>query len=533
MSKLPDLWQDGLAGGWQVVDASQPGPDLTLECDVVIVGSGAGGGMAAELLAQAGLSVVLVEEGGLHSSRDFNLRESEAYPQLYQESANRLTADKGITILQGRSVGGSTTVNWASCFRTPAETLAWWRSHHQLTQLEVATLQPWFERVEARLHISPWETDPNTNNALLAQGCDKLGIPHARIRRNVKGCWNLGYCGTGCATNAKQGMLVTTIPAALTAGARLLTRVRVRQVMLNAARSRAEGIVGEALMADGVHASGRQVRVRAREVVLSAGAIGTPAVLLRSHAPDPWQHLGKRTFLHPVVLSGGLFRQRVEGYNGAPQSVYSDHFLHTQAIDGPLGFKLEVPPVHPLIMAATLPGLAADHQRLMKNLPHWQITLALMRDGFHPRSVGGTVRLRGDGSPVLDYPFNDTLWEAARRALLQMAEIQFAAGARAVMPVHEDARPATSLQQVRADIARLPMQVLRTRVVSAHVMGGAMMSHDERSGVVDQLGRHWQLENVTVIDGSVFPTSIGANPQLSVYGMALRAADALRSRLRA
>ncbi|MEC5207215.1 choline dehydrogenase-like flavoprotein [Vogesella perlucida] len=108
MSKLPDLWQDGLAAGWQVVDASQPGADLALACDVVIVGSGAGGGMTAELLAQAGLSVVLVEEGGLHSSRDFNLRESEAYPQLYQESANRLTADKGITILQGRSVGGST-----------------------------------------------------------------------------------------------------------------------------------------------------------------------------------------------------------------------------------------------------------------------------------------------------------------------------------------------------------------------------------------------------------------------------------------
>jgi choline dehydrogenase-like flavoprotein len=287
------------------------------------------------------------------------------------------------------------------------------------------------------------------------------------------------------------------------------------------------------LQPDGVHASGRQVRVKARQVVLAAGAIGTPALLLRSRAPDPWQHLGKRTFLHPVVLSGGLFRQQVEGFNGAPQSVYSDHFLHTQPIDGPLGFKLEVPPVHPLIMAATLPGLAADHQRLMQNLPHWQITLALLRDGFHPDSAGGSVRLRSDGSPVLDYPLNDTLWEAARRALLQMAEIQFAAGARAVMPVHEDAALATTLRQARQMIADLPMQTLRTRVVSAHVMGGAMMSHDERSGVVDQLGRHWQLDNVTVIDGSVFPTSIGANPQLSVYALSLRAADALRQRLQA
>lgn len=533
MSKLPDLWQQGLAAGWQVTDASLPGPDLVMACDVVIVGSGAGGGMAAEQLARAGLSVVLVEEGGLYSSSHFNLRESEAYPQLYQESANRLTADKGITILQGRSVGGSTTVNWTSSFRTPADTLAWWRSHHRLAAMEDAALQPWFEQAEARLNIAKWETDPNPNNALLALGCERLGIPHARIPRNVKGCWNLGYCGTGCATNAKQSMLVTTIPAALAAGARLLTRVRVRQLLLDPARTRAEGVVGDALMPDGVQASGRKVRIEARQVVLSAGAIGTPAILLRSRAPDPWQHLGRRTFLHPVVLSGGLFSQPVAGFNGAPQSVYSDHFLHTQPIDGPLGFKLEVPPVHPLIMAATLPGLAADHQRLMHQLPHWQITLALMRDGFHPDSPGGTVRLRADGSPVLDYPLTDTIWEAARRALLHMAEIQFAAGARAVLPVHEDATLAKSLPAARELIARLPMQLLRMRVVSAHVMGGAMMSQDERGGVVDQQGRHWQLENVTVIDGSVFPTSIGANPQLSIYGLALRAADALRRRMQA
>jgi choline dehydrogenase-like flavoprotein len=531
MSKLPDLWQDGLAAGWKVTDASLGGPDLKLECDVVIVGSGAGGGMVAEQLSSAGLHVVLVEEGGLYSSRHFNLRESEAYPQLYQESANRLTADKGITILQGRTVGGSTTVNWTSCFRTPADTLAWWRNHHGLDAMQDAALQPWFEQAEARLNVGPWQTDPNVNNALLAQGCNKLGIPYSPIRRNVKGCWNLGYCGTGCATNAKQSMLVTTIPAALASGAQLLTRVRVQQLLLSPGRSHAEGIVGQALGPDGIQPSGRRVEVRARQVVLSAGAIGTPAVLLRSHAPDPYRLLGKRTFLHPVVMSGGLFRQRVEGYNGAPQSIFSDHFLHTQPLDGPLGYKLEVPPVHPLIMAATLPGNGPVHQRLLKNLPYWQVSLALMRDGFHPQSVGGSVGLRSDGTPVLSYPLGAVEWEAARRALLNMAEIQFAAGARVVLPVHEDAGLATSWRQAQDMIRQLPMQILRTRVVSAHVMGGAMMSADERHGVVDQTGRHWQLDNVTVIDGSVFPTSIGANPQLSVYALALRAADALRRRL--
>ncbi|SCK27727.1 GMC family oxidoreductase [Vogesella sp. LIG4] len=531
MSRLPDPWQAGLAAGWQVQDGAALQRDVMLECDVAIVGSGAGGGMAAELLAQAGLRVLLLEEGALHSSQDFRLNEAEAYPQLYQESANRQTADKAITILQGRSVGGSTTVNWTSSFRTPAETLAWWRQRHGLGELEDAALAPWFQRAEERLGIAPWQTEPNANNSVLERGCQALGLRHARMRRNVRGCWNLGYCGTGCATNAKQSMLVTTIPAALAAGARLFSRVRVRHLLLEG--DKVAGVLADALQADGVHASGVTLTVRARQVVLSAGAIGTPAVLLRSHAPDPYHQLGRRTFLHPVLLSGAIFAERIEGYYGAPQSVYSDHFLHTGAIDGPLGYKLEVPPIHPLIMAATLPGLGVAHQRLMQQMPHLNVVLALLRDGFHPRSQGGTVRLRTDGSPQLDYPLGEVEWEAARRALLTMAEVQFAAGARAVLPVHEDAGLARSWRQARQMIAELPMQALRTRVVSAHVMGGAAMAASERDGVVDQLGRHWQLANLTIIDGSLFPSSVGANPQLSVYAFALRAADALHRRMQA
>ena len=529
MSRLPDPWQAGLAAGWQAHDGASLTQNRTLECDVVIVGSGAGGGMAAELLAQAGLKVLLLEEGARHSSQDFRLNEAEAYPQLYQESANRQTADKAITILQGRSVGGSTTVNWASCFRTPADTLAWWQQRHGLQALDEAAMAPWFQRAEQRLHIAPWPVEPNANNAVLARGCAELGWRHARIPRNVHGCWSLGYCGTGCATNAKQSMLVTTIPAALAAGAALYSRMRVRRLLLEGGR--AVGVLADALQADGVRTSGITLTVRARQVVLSAGAIGTPAILLRSHAPDPYRQLGRRTFLHPVLLSGSIFAERIEGYYGAPQSVYSDHFLHTGPIDGPLGYKLEVPPIHPLIMAATLPGNGPAHRQLMQRMPHMNVVLALLRDGFHPRSQGGQVRLRSDGSPQLDYPLGDVEWEAARRALQSMAELQFAAGARAVLPVHEDAGLARSWRQARQMIADLPMQALRTRVVSAHVMGGAAMSADARHGVVDHLGRHWQVENVSVIDGSLFPTSVGANPQLSVYAFALRAADALRQRL--
>jgi choline dehydrogenase-like flavoprotein len=157
--------------------------------------------------------------------------------------------------------------------------------------------------------------------------------------------------------------------------------------------------------------------------------------------------------------------------------------------------------------------------------------LALLRDGFHPHSQGGEVKLRGDGSPSLDYPLNEYVMEGGRRALLAMAEIQFAAGAREVLPVHELANPYTSWAQARDAIHGLPMKPLLTKVVSAHVMGGCALAGEERLGVVRPDGVHWQLDNLSIHDGSLFPTSIGANPQLSVYGITNRLAQALAKRL--
>jgi choline dehydrogenase-like flavoprotein len=286
-----------------------------------------------------------------------------------------------------------------------------------------------------------------------------------------------------------------------------------------------------ALDARGVDPTARRARIRARHYVVAAGAIGSPALLIRSRAPDPHRTLGRRTFLHPTVISAAVMPERVAGYAGAPQSVFSDHFLEHVAIDGPVGFKLEVPPLHPALFGMTLPGLGASHSALMRAFPHAQVVIALLRDGFHPESRGGMVGLRDDGSPVLSYPLTPTIWDAVRRALLAMAEIQFAAGAKSVMPVHERARPYSSWAEARAEIGALPLEPLLTRVFSAHVMGGCGMADSPQRGVVDAGGRHFQLHNVSVHDGSVFPTSLGANPQLSIYALAARNASALAAGL--
>ena len=163
---LRDPIQEGLARGWRVIDAAALAQGQDYDADVCIVGAGAGGGVSAEILTKAGLKVILVEEGPLKSSRDFHMKEADAYPQLYQESAARKTRDKSINILQGRCVGGSTTVNWTSSFRTPEATLAHWRTEHGLAAYTAGALQPWFEAMEARLSIAPWEGPPNRKNAL-------------------------------------------------------------------------------------------------------------------------------------------------------------------------------------------------------------------------------------------------------------------------------------------------------------------------------------------------------------------------------
>jgi choline dehydrogenase-like flavoprotein len=527
---IPDPIADGLARGWQVLGGAHGTAPATLECDVAIVGSGAGAGITAELLSAAGLKLVIIEEGPLKSSRDFRQLESEAYPDLYQESAARKTADKAINILQGRCVGGSTTVNWTSSFRTPSSTLAYWREQFGLSELTDDAMSPWFLQAERRLSIGPWLAPPNENNDLLRRGALKLGIAAAAIQRNVKGCWNLGSCGLGCPTNAKQSMLVTTLPAALDRGATLLIETRAERFELQAGRI--ASLHCTAVLPNGAVAAGAATtRVVARHFVLAAGAINSPALLLRSTAPDPHGRLGIRTFLHPVVASVATFDHLVAGWQGAPQTIYSDHFLDLDPIDGPIGYKLEAPPLHPLIFTTTMNGFGRDAAAQFAKFPNTHALLALMRDGFHAESPGGQVRLRGDGSPELDYRLTSFVMDGARRALLAMAELQFAAGAVEVATGHELAPLYKTWAAARDGIARLPMQPLLTKVVSAHVMGGCGMAADDQRGVVRPDGVHWQIENLSVHDGSLFPTSIGANPQLSIYGLVNKLAAQLAKRL--
>ena len=527
ISGIQDPYANADEKGWDITNASALNEDLHLEADVVVVGTGSGGGTTADVLSAAGLKVILLEEGVLKSSDQFNMVEREGLTDLYQEGAMRNTKDGGILIAQGRNVGGGTTVNWCSTFRTPAQTLEFWANNFGVQGLSEAELAPHFEAMESKLNVSKWMA-ANPNNDVLKRGAQALGVHWDHIPRNVLGCINIGYCGIGCPMDAKKSMLVSTIPETLSRGGSLIYRVRVES--LDTQADTVIGVTGSALSADGRASTGYKIKIRARHTVLSGGAINTPGILLRSNVPDPHKRIGKRTFLHPVVVSLGQYADRIDPYYGAPQSIYSDAYTWRDGVDGAMGFKVEALP----LMPGTFASLAGGHGRQLyedvQALSHTNALMSFLRDGFHADSVGGSVELGAGGTPVLDYPLNDYFFDGARQAYKRMMELQLAAGAKRVRPVHNDGRWVATTDEVEQSVNGLDMAPGKLGLSSAHVMGGCAMGEGQDS-VTDSRGRFRYLDQLSIHDGSLFPTGLGTNPQMSIFGISAKLSSELAAEL--
>ncbi|MEO1480661.1 MAG: GMC family oxidoreductase [Myxococcota bacterium] len=501
-----------------VIEGQTLEKDARLSADVCIIGSGAGGAVAAEVLSAAGLKVLVLEEGGYFTRERFRMREDECYPHLYQESAQRTSKDLSVSIFQGRAVGGTTVVNWTTCFRTPESTVDRWRSHHAVAHVDLDSLVPWFERAEARLNIKQTALEQsNANNRLLWDGCKALNLEVDTLYRNTNGCVQSGYCGMGCPVDGKQSMLVTYLPDAIKNGATVLSRCRVDRLRYSG--EQVTGAECTLLDAAGLAPTGVKAMVTAKRFILSAGAIGSPALLLRSGTPDPHGRIGRRTFLHPVIVSAAHYHEPIHGYHGAPQSVASHHFAHRGE---EVGYFLEAAPIYPLLMATALPGFGPRHRELMQKLPNISAHIALAIDGHHEGEEGGTVSLLNSGRPQLDYVVSPKTWAAFREAQKSMAQIQLAASQKPVeiLTLHTEPLVIRSERDIPR-IDDMPYAPCRVGVFSAHQMGGCGLSDDPKLGVARSSdGKVHGVANLHVIDGSLFPTSCGVNPQLSIYGMA-------------
>jgi choline dehydrogenase-like flavoprotein len=500
-----------------------------LRCDVCIIGSGAGGATAARVLARAGLSVVVLEAGGYNRKDRFTMREDEVYPLLYQEGMRRATADLAIGILQGRTVGGGTVVNWTTSFRTPDHVLEHWREHHGLTALTPAALDPHFAEMEGRLGVYEVPDEQiNANNRKLWNGAAALGWERSRLRRNVRGCRQIGYCGMGCPFDAKQSALVTLLPDAVAAGATVFADCDVRRIRLAGGRVTAvEGVFHHP--EDGDRATGFDLLVEPEVCIVAGGAINSPALLLRSDLPDPRGRLGRRTFLHPVAAAIGHFADPIEPWSGVPQSVSCHHFVRRP--EG-MGFFLEAAPLHPVLFAGAITAHGGLHREAMERLGHTSAALAILVDGFHPSETGGTVTLHPDGSPRLDYPDSPRLRAGIRAGIEAAARLLLAAGATRVLTPHEPPMEITR----ESDLPRLsfaPEGPNFVRLFSAHQMGGCAMGADSAESVVNPDLCHHSIPNLYVMDGAVLPTSLGVNPQFTIYGLVHRAATQLALRANA
>jgi choline dehydrogenase-like flavoprotein len=497
--------------------------DVDISCDVCIVGSGAGGAMLAAGLCERGLTVVMLEEGGWHTKEEFDLHEGNAFPMLYQERGTRATADLAIAILQGRAVGGTTVINWTTCFRTPDRILTHWQKVHGIEGLGSEDLRPHFEAVEERLNIQEWPPDRvNENNRTLLDGCTKLGWKVSPLRRNVKGCANSGYCGLGCPLDAKQSMLVTCVPDAVASGLSLYANTKA--IRFETAGDKVTAVHAVVLDAYNDRPNGRKVVVRPKVAVCSGGAINSPALLLRSELPEGG--VGTRTWLHPVVALPGEYERRIEGWKGAPQSMGSHQFIDR----GPdkVGYFLECPPMQPMLASTAFHRFGTTKQDWLAKLPHVSTLIAVCVDGLVPGDLGGTVSLKSDGRINVDYPVSAAMSEAFRDATTNMARCHLAAGVKRATTLHVD-EVVVDIEGDVPKVAAAPYGAHEHPIFTAHQMGGCVMGVDPATSVVDSTLRHHRVKNPFVVDGSALPTALGVNPSETIYGIAHWARDIVAS----
>lgn len=481
-----------------------------VEADAVVVGTGAGGSVAARALAEAGARVACLEEGGWHEPEDFTQREDEMFPLLFQDAGGRTTEDMAIRVLQGRGVGGSTVHNTNLCKRTPDPILELWARRHGVEGASPAALRGAFERIERELSIAPVdESMINANNDVLRRGARALGWAHGVLQHNRVGCRGSGFCELGCAYDAKQNARKVVVPRALELGAMLWSDARADRVEHDGRR--ASGVRATLLDASG-RAHGR-LHVRAPVVVLAASATASAALALRSALPDPYGRIGAGLRLHPGAVVAGEFDDEIAGHRGIPQSIECTEHLSYE--EGSERRTWIVPAfAHPIGTASTLPGFGRDHMAAMRAYRRMAVLTAMLHDESE-----GRVLADPDGAPVLRYSMNGGDRRGLARGVLACARLLLAAGARRVTI------PALEPRVVRSmtELDRLDMSFVEPHSVplsAVHPMGTMAMGSDPRRSVVRSTGEHHFVRDLFVSDGSLFPTSLGGPPQLSIYAFA-------------
>ncbi len=507
----------------------RPTQDADYACDVLVIGSGAGGGVVAGELARAGHDVLVLEKGPYCHGCDFTQREVDMLGRLYDAKGALATQDGSVGILAGSCLGGGTTVNWAGAFRTPDYVLHEWAREHAAPHFASPEFRQSLDAVARAIGVNTDYARHNGQNQALWDGSTRLGQEVKLIPRNEKGLTDseahfraLGYSTLGDGHGLKQGTLNTYLLAAFEHGARILADTRVERVTV--AGGRATG-------AEAVHttADGRAVRVtvRAQRVVVAGGAVQTPALLLRSGLQHP--HLGHHLHLHPTVVVGARYPHAMNSWHGPSMSVVNDTYTRLHGTN--YGTKLETPPTHPGLLSTVLPWLSGrQHHELLRDADHLGSFIVLTRD-----RDGGRVRVDKHGAPLIDYVLSDfdraNMLEGVRAA----AHIHVAAGAHTVYLPH-NSLPTLHAQagallnpEVLAALPHLGWKPNQFGLYSAHQMSTCRTGGDAATHPLRPNGETVEVQNLFVADGSAFPACSGVNPMLTIMALAHYTAQGLKA----
>lgn len=481
--------------------------DIALDCDVVIVGSGAGGATAAAELAEAGLDVIVLEEGRYHDTADFTASAASMIRALYRDGGATMALGRPRVLYQeGRVVGGSTVINGGMSWRTPERVLESWAREHGLRSIRARDMEPFFARVERRIHVRTQDPESiGRDNHLLRAGAEALGWKVVENLRNQVHCPGSNNCAFGCPTGAKQSALVTYVPRALHFGARVLADVRVDRVTRDG--KRATGVSGRVVSPDG--RPGARVDVRARLVISACGAVHTPALLARSGFRPPSGALGRHLSLHPNAKLVAVFDHDVRGWEGVHQAFQVREFQDQ-------GFLFAAVNVPPGILAMGVPHAGAELGAFMADYPRMVVAGLLVEDSSRGRVVVDPL-----GRPRVLYQLDRADADRLVRGAALLAELLFAAGARRVLLPFEGA-PALHGPDDIARLRHTPIARDAIELFTVHLMGTARMGRDRAISVTDDFGLVHDADRLMVCDASLFPGPIGVNPAETIQALATR-----------
>jgi choline dehydrogenase-like flavoprotein len=492
----------------RIVDARVLASDETLEVDVVIVGSGAGGAPVANALASRGHAVLVLEEGGHYDRRDF--QGASWRRGLTMQRQHAVLGNTVIGLPTGMTFGGSTTINSGTCLRTPNEVLRRWRFDDGLVEFDPAAMEPYFRKVEAMLEVAVATRETLGNSAhVIARGAESLGWSHGPLTRNAPGCDGEGTCCFGCPTDAKRSTNVSYLPSALRAGAMAYHHARVEEILV--AGGRAVGVLARAVGTDGGEAA--RIRVLARTVVLSCGAIGTPTLLLRQGLANRSGQVGRNLTVHPAANAWALCDERIEGWKGIPQSYGVDEFVRE-------GIRFEGAFVPLDVAAPTAPQVGREWTEFVDRFDH------IAAFGFMIEETSrGRVVLTPSRKPQLLYRLNDGDRRKILRGHALLARMFLAGGARWVATgVHGH-----PLLRNEDDVARFEREApehipaRRLELAAFHPLGTCRMGADPARSVVSSTHETHDVPGLFIVDGSCVNGPLGVNPQVTIMALAERA----------